>query len=101
MRCRQGVELLEEAGWHDTDGDGIRDKNIDGVKYDLTLTFVTNMENDIRKDVAGLKRQLEEAENELGIQIQIQLGEWEEIKEQIIPNGEFDITYRMLPASYA
>lgn len=88
----RAIELLEEAGWHDTDGDGIRDKNIDGVKYDLTLTFVTNMENDIRKDVAeAIKRQLEEAENELGIQIQIQLGEWEEIKEQIIPNGEFDI----------
>lgn len=31
--------LLEEAGWKDTDGDGIRDKSIDGKKTDLKLSI--------------------------------------------------------------
>ncbi|MED5372280.1 MAG: ABC transporter substrate-binding protein [Myxococcota bacterium] len=33
-------ELLEEAGWTDTDGDGIRDKVIDGEKVDFEFTFL-------------------------------------------------------------
>jgi peptide/nickel transport system substrate-binding protein len=32
-------QLLEEAGWKDTDGDGIRDKMIDGEKVPLNFTF--------------------------------------------------------------
>lgn len=34
-------KLLDEAGWIDTDKDGIRDKVINGKKYDLTLDFIT------------------------------------------------------------
>jgi peptide/nickel transport system substrate-binding protein len=32
-------ELLDQAGWKDTDGDGIRDKMIDGEKVPLAFTF--------------------------------------------------------------
>jgi ABC-type transport system substrate-binding protein len=32
--------LLEQAGWTDTDGDGIRDKVIDGQKTDFSFTFL-------------------------------------------------------------
>lgn len=32
--------LLEEAGWKDTDGDGIRDKQINGQKTDFEFTMV-------------------------------------------------------------
>ena len=33
-------KLLEEAGWIDTDGDGIREKNIDGKRIPLEFSVV-------------------------------------------------------------
>ncbi|QDG54444.1 hypothetical protein FIV42_27975 [Persicimonas caeni] len=33
-------KLLEEAGWKDTDGDGVRDKMIDGKKKDFRFTIL-------------------------------------------------------------
>lgn len=37
----KAIELLEDAGWIDSDGDGIREK--DGVKLSVTLDYVTDM----------------------------------------------------------
>ena len=33
----KAAELLKEAGWVDSDGDGVRDKMIDGQKVKLSL----------------------------------------------------------------
>ena len=35
----RAIELLENAGWNDTDGDGIRDKEINGRSVPLELTW--------------------------------------------------------------
>ncbi len=45
----QAEELLDEAGWDDSDGDGIRDKMIDGqlVPFEFTL-MVVNFEDRIK-----------------------------------------------------
>lgn len=86
------IDLLEKAGWHDTDGDGIRDKVIDGQKVDLAFKLVTNMENDLRKDAAeSIRRQLTNTKNGLGIYIDVELIPWEEIVEDVIPKGKFDL----------
>ena len=57
------AQLLDDAGWVDTNGDGIRDK--DGVE--LVLRFVTNMRQ-IRMDVQVVAQQ---ALAELGVGIEI------------------------------
>jgi peptide/nickel transport system substrate-binding protein len=44
--------LLGEAGWKDTDGDGILDKMIDGQKVPLRFEIKFNSGNEIRKSVA-------------------------------------------------
>ncbi len=62
-------ELLREAGWRDTDGDGILDK--DGRPFKFSL--ITNNGNKVRENVAVLvQRQL----RELGIQVDVELYEW-------------------------
>lgn len=44
--------LLAEAGWRDTDGDGVLDKIIDGKKTPLRFEIKVNSGNALRKSVA-------------------------------------------------
>lgn len=43
--------LLAEAGWSDSDGDGILDKQIDGERVPLRFELISNAGNDERKKV--------------------------------------------------
>ena len=52
--------LLDDAGWIDSDGDGIRDKMIDGTKVDLVLRYVTTT-RELRKNVQAVVAQQWEA----------------------------------------
>jgi peptide/nickel transport system substrate-binding protein len=48
---KKGVALLAEAGWADTDGDGVLDKEIDGERVPLRFEIISNAGNDERKKV--------------------------------------------------
>jgi peptide/nickel transport system substrate-binding protein len=52
----EAKRLLDEAGWKDSDGDGIRDKEIDGKKVDLKLRYITN-QRELRKNVQAVVEQ--------------------------------------------
>jgi len=39
LDIEKAKQLLDEAGWKDSDGDGVRDKIIDGEKVQLSFTF--------------------------------------------------------------
>ena len=47
----KGKALLAEAGWTDSDGDGILDKEIDGERVPLRFEIVSNTGNDIRQAI--------------------------------------------------
>jgi len=64
--------LLEEAGWKDTDGDGIIDKVINGKKTDFKFTFTNNTNPKRKKVILILIEQLKQ----FGIQADIQEYEW-------------------------
>ena len=49
---QKGVAILREAGWQDTDGDGILDKVIDGNKTPLRFEIKVNAGNAVRESVA-------------------------------------------------
>lgn len=49
-------KLLDAAGWTDSDGDGMRDKTIDGKKVDLKLRYITN-QRELRKNVQAVVEQ--------------------------------------------
>lgn len=49
---KKGLELLKEAGWSDTDGDGVLDKVIDGQKVPFRFEIKFNSGNTTRKSAA-------------------------------------------------
>jgi len=49
---QKALALLNEAGWKDTDGDGVLDKVIDGKKVPLRFEIKVNSGNAVRKSVA-------------------------------------------------
>ncbi|MGH7831083.1 MAG: peptide-binding protein [Candidatus Binatia bacterium] len=49
---KRALELLKEAGWSDTDGDGILDKVMDGRKVPFRFEIKVNAGNPTRKSVA-------------------------------------------------
>lgn len=48
----KALALLKEAGWQDSDRDGILDKIIDGKKTDFRFEIKFNSGNDVRKGIA-------------------------------------------------
>jgi len=76
------IEMLEDAGWYDRNGDGVRDK--DGVE--LVIEFLMPSGNDASKNF-GLK--LQESLGEIGIKLEIAQLEWATFLERI-KTREFD-----------
>ena len=66
-------KILDEAGWKDSDGDGIRDKVINGKKKSLVIEFKYNSGNEQRKNTALI---VQEDFKKIGVQMNIVAKEW-------------------------
>ena len=76
-------ELLKQAGFRDTDGDGVLDR--DGKKFSFTV--LTNQGNDQRKMTCEIiQRRL----REVGIEMKIQTVEWATFLKEFIDKKNFD-----------
>ena len=76
-------QLLAEAGWKDTDGDGILDKDRKPFRFKL----ITNSGNDTRRDVGVLvQRQL----REIGVDVTLEIYEWSVFLKNFINARHFD-----------
>ena len=73
----QAARLLEEAGWTDRDGDGVRE-NADGTALAFTLKYNTG--NQQRQDIAEI---MQAQLAQVGISAQPQVVEWSTLLEQI------------------
>lgn len=81
--------LLDEAGWKDTDGDGYRDKVINGEKTKLTLDFLIPAGNKGREQTGIL---IKEDLKKVGIDLTITGKEWS-VYLQAMDNKDFEVTY--------
>lgn len=73
FNIEKAIELLEEAGWTDTDGDNIRDKVVNGERMQLRLRFIYAQGKQFYKDVAKI---LKDEASRVGIDIALMPLEW-------------------------
>lgn len=66
-------ELLANAGWKDTNGDGILDKEIDGVHTEFVVDIFFNNGNDRRKKTCLF---LKEGAKKVGIEVNVLAQDW-------------------------
>jgi peptide/nickel transport system substrate-binding protein len=80
---KKARELLAEAGWRDTDGDGILDRN--GQRFEFEL--LVNQGNEVRAKTAEIvQRRLAET----GISVKIRIIEWAAFIKEFINKRRFD-----------
>ncbi|MCS6895499.1 MAG: ABC transporter substrate-binding protein [Bacteroidia bacterium] len=70
---QKAAQLLDEAGWKDKDGDGVREKDIDGKRIPLEFDIYVNAGNEVRLQIAQIIKQ--EAEK-VGMRVNIVPLEW-------------------------
>ncbi len=78
-------QLLAEAGWKDTDRDGVLDK--DGVPF--AFTIVTNQGNSQRLKTAII---IQERFKEIGVKVKIRAVEWSALLKEFIDKQNFEAT---------
>jgi peptide/nickel transport system substrate-binding protein len=66
-------ELLDESGWIDHDGDGVREKELQGQPVPFSFTFLINSGNDMRKQMALI---ITEELRQYGIKVEVRELEW-------------------------
>jgi peptide/nickel transport system substrate-binding protein len=76
-------DLLGDAGWADTDNDGILDK--DGQKFEFKLLFAPG-----KKEVEDLASVMQENYKKAGIKLEIDRLEWSSFLEKVM-NKDFDV----------
>lgn len=76
----RALAMLNDAGWTDSDNDGILDKEIDGVRTPFRFEFLVNSGNQLRKDIALT---LQSALEDLGIDCQVRELDWSIFLERV------------------
>jgi peptide/nickel transport system substrate-binding protein len=79
----QAKQLLQQAGWSDTNGDGIIDK--DGRPFRFSLE--TNQGNDLREDIIVI---VQSDLRKIGIDAQPRLSEWNSLIDRLTTSKDFD-----------
>ncbi len=75
--------LLAEAGWRDTDGDGILDK--DGQPF--AFTILTNQGNEERKKIAEI---IQQRLREIGVAVEVRTLEWAAFIKEFVKKRRFE-----------
>jgi peptide/nickel transport system substrate-binding protein len=71
--------LLDEAGWKDSDGDGVRDKTVDGKKWQFEFTLLYGQGSPLEKAAVLLKENLDS----IGVKMDIKALEFASLQQAV------------------
>lgn len=77
-------QLLAEAGWEDTDGDGIIEK--DGKP------FTINFEIGIQGDLEPIAQLIQQYLNQVGFDVKLETMEWNSMIEKVVINRDYEMS---------
>jgi len=80
---QKASQILNKAGWRDTDGDGLLDK--DGKTFSFTI--LTNQGNDQRIKTATI---IQNRLKKIGIEVKVRTVEWAAFLKEFVDKGRFD-----------
>lgn len=83
----EAKRLLAQAGWADSDGNGVLDKQINGLRTPLAFSFMINAGNEMREAIAIT---LAEDLRKVGIKMEIRKLEWSVFLENL-RSRQFDM----------
>ncbi|MBN1419830.1 MAG: hypothetical protein JXP34_13705 [Planctomycetes bacterium] len=83
----RAAELLDEAGWKDEDGDGIREKTVGGEKRTFAFTLLTWAESATIGTIANLYR---EDLVKIGVRMEVSPAEWANFQNRVKRDRDFD-----------
>jgi peptide/nickel transport system substrate-binding protein len=81
---QKATRMLAEAGWKDTDGDGILDKN--GKPFEFTI--ITNQGNEARKNAATI---IQSNLKKVGIRVNVRVLEWAAFLKDFLQKRNFEV----------
>ncbi len=81
-------KLLDEAGWIDSNGDGIRDKMIDGQRVDASFDFMIYSDIEAYQTIAEIVKQ---NCRKIGVEVKISPAKWD-LMLQKLRKKEYDAT---------
>lgn len=85
----RAMAILDSLDWKDHDGDGIRDKMVDGASVPFKFTFLVNSGNETRKQILLI---IAEAMRKAGITADVQTIEWAVFLDRL-RDHKFDARY--------
>ncbi len=83
----QAGKLLDEAGWGDADGDGVRDKVIGEAQHDLRFTMITFTNSEEFDTVLAVYR---EDLKRIGVDMRVECLPWPQLLQRVYVDEEFD-----------
>ncbi len=87
FNLEKAKSLLAQAGWKDTDNNGIVDKTVDGKKTDLKLTYLLNASSETTRNIGLL---IQDNARKAGIDLQLDAKEPTVLLEQL-KKGDFEL----------
>ncbi|MEM8908494.1 MAG: ABC transporter substrate-binding protein, partial [Bacteroidota bacterium] len=87
MDIEKAKQLLAEAGWKDTDNNGIVDKMIDGQKEELRLSYLMTPSNEVSTNIALI---FQNGAKKAGVSIELEVQEANSSREKV-KKRDFDM----------